>query len=316
MQDELLPPHRLFAHSVIEAKPRPPLERLRLALGQACLHREVGLGQERVALQSRPICGGRAIALATGADGFSVRALPTGGAFGLAFALGRAACFAAALALAGGERVDFADLGLAAALADFGLDAGRLAVLDLAVLDLAAGFTDFARAVALPVGLAARFGLARKEGFLLLLFAMSPCFRYYRAKCRAPRPAAFKQRRLSQSSAAGESAPERIARHRVAAGEHGEQAADLRTVVVHLRCERLSVGEGGVVAELFDELDLDLLAVEVAFEIQEIGLEHRLVAAEGWTRADIAGGGIAAALCAVSPRRCRGRYPALCRAAD
>jgi hypothetical protein len=39
---------------------------------------------------------------------------------------------------------------------------------------LAAGFTDFVRAVALPVDLAARFGLARDEGFLLLLCAMSP----------------------------------------------------------------------------------------------------------------------------------------------
>ena len=47
MQDELLPPHGLFAHSVVEAKPRPALEQLRLALGQPCLHREVGLGEEQ-----------------------------------------------------------------------------------------------------------------------------------------------------------------------------------------------------------------------------------------------------------------------------
>jgi hypothetical protein len=87
----------------------------------------------------------------------------------LAFALGLAACFAAALAIACGMRVVFADFGVAAALADFGLDAGRLAA-----LALAAGFTDFVRAVALPVDLAARFGLARDEGFLLLLCAMSP----------------------------------------------------------------------------------------------------------------------------------------------
>src|SRR6478752_3422148 len=86
------------------------------------------LGRNRVALQSRPICGGRGVALTTGADGFSMRAFWTGGVFGLAFALGRAACFVAALALAGGVRVDFADLGLAA-LADFDFDARRLAVL-------------------------------------------------------------------------------------------------------------------------------------------------------------------------------------------
>src|SRR6476659_8597412 len=126
------------------------------------------LGRNSVALQSRPICGGRAIALATGADGFSSRALLTGRAFGLA----------------GRVRVDFADLGLAAALADFGFDAVRLpvlavTVLDFAVLGLAAGFTDFARAAALSAGLAARFGLAREEGFLLFSFAMSPCFRHY-----------------------------------------------------------------------------------------------------------------------------------------
>jgi len=112
-----------------------------------------------VALQSRPICGGRAIALATGAKGFSTGALLTGGAFGLAFALGRTASFTAALALAGGVRVDFADLGLAEPLADFGFEAGRLAVLAFAVLRLAvlavmvlalaAGFTDFASAAAL-----------------------------------------------------------------------------------------------------------------------------------------------------------------------
>jgi hypothetical protein len=41
----------------------------------------------------------------------------------------------------------------------------------------------------LPVDLAARFGLARDEGFLLLLSAMSPCFRHYHANAerRAPR---------------------------------------------------------------------------------------------------------------------------------
>ena len=47
MQDELLPPHRLFAQPVVEAKPFPALEQLRLALGQSGLHREVGLGQEQ-----------------------------------------------------------------------------------------------------------------------------------------------------------------------------------------------------------------------------------------------------------------------------
>ena len=47
MQDELLPPHGLFAHAVVEAKPRPALEQLRLTLGQPRLHREVGLGEKQ-----------------------------------------------------------------------------------------------------------------------------------------------------------------------------------------------------------------------------------------------------------------------------
>ena len=47
MQDELLPPHGLFAQPVVEAKPLPALEQLGLALRQSGLHREVGLGQEQ-----------------------------------------------------------------------------------------------------------------------------------------------------------------------------------------------------------------------------------------------------------------------------
>src|SRR5262249_13280126 len=39
----------------------------------------------------------------------------------------------------------------------------------------------------------------------------------------------------------------------------------------------------------------DLLAVEIAAEIEQMGFEHRLAAAEGRTRADIARGGIALA---------------------
>ncbi|TFG86554.1 MAG: hypothetical protein E4H18_04275 [Hyphomicrobiales bacterium] len=47
MEDEFLPSHGLFAQPVIEAKLGPALEQLRLARGQARLHREVGLGQEQ-----------------------------------------------------------------------------------------------------------------------------------------------------------------------------------------------------------------------------------------------------------------------------
>jgi hypothetical protein len=141
-----------------------------------------------VALQSRPICGGRGIALVAGGDGFSARDLLTGWAFGPAFALGMAACFDAALALSDGMRAALADLGFAA-LADFVLDAGRLAVLVLVVLDFAAGLADFVRAAALTACLEARFGLAREEGFLLFSFAMSPCFRHHRAN--AERSVAF-----------------------------------------------------------------------------------------------------------------------------
>ena len=127
-----------------------------------------------------------------------MRAFRTGGAFGLALALGLAACFGAALAFASGVRAVLADFGLAAVLADFGLDAGRLAV-----LALAAGFTDFVRAVALPVDLAAR-GLARDEGFLLLLFAMSPCFRHYR-----PNAGRYAPRRSSNATSHNPVPPER-----------------------------------------------------------------------------------------------------------
>ena len=45
-----------------------------------------------------------------------------------------------------------------------------------------------------------------------------------------------------------------------------------------------------------DELDLDLLPVEVAGKVQQIGFEHRLARAESRARADIAGGRIALAV--------------------
>ena len=55
-----------------------------------------------------------------------------------------------------------------------------------------------------------------------------------------------------------------------------------------MRGKRLRRGEGLVGAEKGDELGLDLLAVEIAGEVEEIGFEHRLAFAEGRARADIA----------------------------
>ena len=54
---------------------------------------------------------------------------------------------------------------------------------------------------------------------------------------------------------------------------------------------------------------LDLLAIQVAVEVEQIGLEHRLAVAKGRARPDVASGGIAAAL--VTRRawhRCRGAH--------
>src|SRR5262249_45751093 len=47
MQDELLASYGLFAHAVVEANSLPALEQLRLALGQARLHRKIGARQEQ-----------------------------------------------------------------------------------------------------------------------------------------------------------------------------------------------------------------------------------------------------------------------------
>ena len=73
-------------------------------------------------------------------------------------------------------------------------------------------------------------------------------------------------------------------------------APSLSDVLAHLRGELFAVGEGRVGAEMRHELDLDLLAIEIAVEIEEIDLDHRLSCAEGRARPDIACALIAFAL--------------------
>jgi hypothetical protein len=81
----------------------------------------------------------------------------TGFGLGLAFAVARAGF---AVALARVLRAAFVVLCIAGRLPDLGV-ADRF---------------FFAGAFALAAGFGARFGLAREDGFLLLVFAMCPCF--------------------------------------------------------------------------------------------------------------------------------------------
>ena len=194
MQDELLPPHRLFAQAVVEAKPFPALEQLRLALGQSGLHREVGLGQEQgrapVAPDLRRLglrCGdcrrwARSLRLA------SRLCLP---GFGLAFALARTAGF---FADSFGLRLGDFHHRLARRLRrGLGRGLGRFRLGGLgrfAGLAFAAGFTVLAGAFALAAGLTARFVLARDDALLFLLFAIDPCFPSHPARNSAV-PAGF-----------------------------------------------------------------------------------------------------------------------------
>ena len=59
---------------------------------------------------------------------------------------------------------------------------------------------------------------------------------------------------------------------------------------------RILVGKGAIAAKQRDELELDILAIQVAVEVEQIGLEHRRAVAEGRARPDIASGGVAAPL--------------------
>src|SRR4029079_17358805 len=101
-------------------------------------------------------------------------------------------------------------------------------------------------------------------------------------------PAGFDKPRRSQSSAAGKSARERIMRDWVGHFAHHEKRLNLSDVLAHLHGELFTAGEGRVRAEMRHELDFDLLAVEIAVEIEEIDLDHRLSRAEGRARTDIA----------------------------
>src|SRR3954462_15894127 len=65
-----------------------------------------------------------------------------------------------------------------------------------------------------------------------------------------------------------------------------EQSPRADDVVVHRRDERVDVGEGGHGAQPGDELDADVLAVEVAVEVQDEGLDGAPAALEGRVGAD------------------------------
>src|SRR4029450_11008702 len=84
-----------------------------------------------------------------------------------------------------------------------------------------------------------------------------------------------------------ESPAERKAAHRIVGIDTLQRCARLLGVFPHLRGERLRRFKNLVRAEEGDELSLHLLAVEVAGKIEEIGLEHGLVFAEGRAHADI-----------------------------
>src|ERR1044071_3412288 len=85
----------------------------------------------------------------------------------------------------------------------------------------------------------------------------------------------------------GESPAERKAAHRIVGIYPLRRCARLFGVFPHLRGERLRRGENLVGAEEGDELGLYLLAVKIPGKIEEIGLEHGLVFAEGRAHADV-----------------------------
>src|SRR5262245_63725028 len=93
--------------------------------------------------------------------------------------------------------------------------------------------------------------------------------------------------RSNSFARSGESPAERKAAHRIVVIDTLQRCARLFSVFPHLRGERLRRGENLVGAEEGDELGLYLLAVKIPGKIEEIGLEHGLVFAEGRAHADI-----------------------------
>src|SRR5665809_152369 len=94
----------------------------------------------------------------------------------------------------------------------------------------------------------------------------------------------------------GERAGEQKAAHRIVGIDLGQHRTRLVAIFAHLLRKRLWRGEGRIGTEEGDELDLDLLSVEIAGKVEQVGLEHQLALAEGGTRADITGSVVAAAV--------------------
>src|SRR6186997_1364890 len=111
----------------------------------------------------------------------------------------------------------------------------------------------------------------------------SPCTTRTMARRRAP----ICRSRSNSFTGSGESPAKRKAADRIVGIDTLQCCACLLGVFSHLHGERLRRGENLVGAEEGDELGLHLLAVKVPGKIEEIGLEHGLVFAEGRAHADI-----------------------------
>src|SRR4029453_1784822 len=92
----------------------------------------------------------------------------------------------------------------------------------------------------------------------------------------------------------GKRAAQREARNRVACSDLCQLRARTVGVFAHLGGERVRRGERCIGAQKFDELDVDLLTVEVAVKVEQVGFENGLPRAESGTDADIACGVMAA----------------------
>src|SRR5262245_10036276 len=85
-------------------------------------------------------------------------------------------------------------------------------------------------------------------------------------------------------------AGERKTHNRVACIDLCQHRARAFSILAHLGGERIRRGEGCIGTQEIDELDIDVLAVEVAGKVEQIGFENGLARTEGWTDADIARG--------------------------
>ena len=67
----------------------------------------------------------------------------------------------------------------------------------------------------------------------------------------------------------------------------GENGAGVIAVGLHLRLEAVDAVEAAVAADVGDEVDGDLAAVEVLIEVEQKHLQHRCPVVEGRPRAEI-----------------------------